>query len=177
MTEPVTLRFHPTPDLVSRAMTAWQEPWDQMKARRFPLRFMVPMMVAGLIVGVAASSGLLDILGTAAVNGALFGFGLGMVFWFAMHRRQVAKLSAFTATRLAREGDTEARFDATSRYFTNATGQSHIHWAAIDAVIDTQGATALRIGAMIHPVPDDALPPGLTPGAFRARLSAWRGAA
>jgi len=177
MTEPVILRFRPTPELVGRAMTAWQEPFDLMKARRFPFRFMVPMMVAGLVVGVAASTGLLELVGIAAVNGALFGFAPGMAFWYAMHRRQVAKLTAFSATRLVREGDTEARLDPTGLHFTNATGHSRINWGAIDAVITMPDATALRMSAVIHPIPDAALPKGLSPDTFRARIAAWRGGA
>jgi hypothetical protein len=70
-------------------------------------------------------------------------------------------------------GETTAVFDAAGAVFTDAVSRAELRWAAVDAVVGVRGATVLRSGVSIIAIPDRALPAGLTPPAFRARLEAW----
>ncbi len=77
----------------------------------------------------------------------------------------------------ARRGPVEARFDASGIRLVSSFGVSDTWWRGIDAVLDLGTGTGLRMGLLVLPIPNGALPEGLTPDAFRARLEDWRSAA
>ncbi|MEP3347334.1 MAG: hypothetical protein ABJN34_07335 [Litoreibacter sp.] len=109
----------------------------------------------------------------------LIAFLIGMVSVFGIvvvnARLMLRETAARSMEQDAARGDVEVCFDASGVRFENNLGNSFNKWTAISEVMSLSDATALRMGAIIHPIPDAALP--MAPDAFREQLQAWKDAA
>ena len=172
MAEPIALRYTVTPDLLRRAVVAWQHPFDPKK-RRWPMRVVVPIMIGGVISAVLAMTGVYDRLGSRVVAGFVVGFVVGFFVMLAFQKYYAAQIAGHAADLVVRQGGTHAVFDDTGIHMENQLGHAFTRWGAVDQVIAMPGATVLRIGAVVYPVPDGALVGGMDGDGFRTRLTAW----
>ncbi|WP_282609080.1 hypothetical protein [Pelagibius sp. Alg239-R121] len=51
---------------------------------------------------------------------------------------------------------------------------SHVNWQAVEEILDLKTGTGLRSGLFVYPLPNEALPDGMSPENFREKLEAWR---
>lgn len=170
MNETLRMEYTVTPRLLLRAMTAWH-PRPRLRTRLLRIALIV---VAAVVTGtVLAVTGVFRMMPDGFWTGIFVGFYAGLAFWFVVQRVQAKKIGGFAADLLERQGITRAALSDAGAEFTTDVGRSHTDWPAVDQVITMSDATGLRIGALIHPLPDAALPDGITPDTFRARLMGW----
>ncbi len=104
-------------------------------------------------------------------------FLLGMVImWVGLMlfgRIQRRKLNSVLDDEQARRGPVTMQFGPEGCHFTSSFGVVDLKWRAVDQIIDLGEGTGLRTGLMVYPVPDGALPPGLSPDDFRSQLNAF----
>lgn len=135
------------------------------------------VLAAALFVGLAYAAARLlgpDAEATVLVGaGAGIGFGAALLLIASANRRMRRAVLA----QEKRRGEVTARFGPAGIAFRSGFGAQDMTWAAFDAVLPIKGGTALLSGGLVYPFPDAALPAGLAPEAFRARLEAWREAA
>lgn len=109
----------------------------------------------------------------------LFGaFAVGVLFvWAATQvniwvmRRRMKSISAQTQKL---QGPVSVELGPDGFRAESAFGDSFHKWQGIEEILDLQTGTGLRSGLMIYPLPNEALPEGLTPENFRQKLEAWR---
>ena len=77
---------------------------------------------------------------------------------------------------LEKVGESTAVFTANSVRVSDSTASAEFTWYGFDAINAVKDATVLRAGGMQYPIPNSALPEGLTPDAFRAQLQEWKDA-
>lgn len=59
----------------------------------------------------------------------------------------------------------------------SAISHSSLKWQAVDEIIDLGAGTGLSSGLLVYPIPNEALPDGMSPEDFRQKLESWRAAA
>ena len=139
---------------------------------RWVLKFVVWLlsviaMVAALQLEVVQRGGIAFLIGLLIMWGYIYGNGL-------LQRRQMNKVMLREETR---RGTVTAEFDPLGCRFNSEFGETTLNWFGINSVIDLGGATGLRSALVVYPIPDTAMPDGLTADEFRARLTAWHAAA
>lgn len=154
-----------------RAMTGW---WQSVVPPEPFLKRAIFWAVVWFAVGVVALAVAAAGLSMLYVGAGLFGAAL-MVSGFAyLQRTRMGRFWDVIGTHWERAGETEAVFGPDGVTLSDAVSRRELGWAAVDAVKGVRGATVLRSGISMIAVPDAALPQGLTPQAFRARLAEWR---
>ncbi|MFY0636249.1 MAG: hypothetical protein JXQ91_20755 [Vannielia sp.] len=99
---------------------------------------------------------------------------LGVVIWKG--RWQWRHLGARWEAHQARLGIWRMGFGRAGYHIRTEVSEVRAGWDIVSEVMSLPGGTGLLVGTAILTVPDAALPEGLTPEAFRARLEAWRAA-
>ncbi|SIO21734.1 hypothetical protein [Vannielia litorea] len=141
-----------------------------------------PGFMAGLcIAGGLTLAVLLQGSGVEVPWQPILGFGLGAAtvlgVWQLTYSRQLRRIMAEHDAAAAAAGEIVSRFGPEGIETRTALGQSFNHWGGVGAVHEIPGGTAVQMGLMTMPVPDSALPRGMTGRVFRAALDGWRGPA
>jgi hypothetical protein len=168
--EAITLRYAFEPGLFSRALMGW---WRSVMP---PAPFYKRVIQWALIwFGILMLTLVLGAMGIepVMVAVALVGMAVLVVIFVILQRVRMRQFAQKIGAHWALAGETVAVFDASGAVFTDAISRTDLRWAAVDAVTEVRGATVLRSGVCMLAIPDRALPEGLSPGAFRARLEAW----
>jgi len=162
------------PDLTKRAMMSWNQTRGN---RRNKLLFFVMCIAVGLVIGLVGSfTGLFDLLSRDAVIGTLVGFYAGLLVWMLVARHQINKLAGMAKVQNDKQGSVTAIYAPEGVEVTTRFTTSRNAWATYDDVILIDGATVLRAGGVVYPVPHTALPQGVTPERFFADIKRWQDA-
>jgi hypothetical protein len=117
-----------------------------------------------------------DVSLSGYLHAFLLGAGLALVYWsykvWAFRQGVLHKLHALDQA----EGGNDIKLNAKGVFISSLNAHSALGWPVISAITAVKGGTALRYGASQLAIPDTALPSGLTPDAFRARITAWKNA-
>ena len=169
MSEAIEASFEATPELQWQAAYGW----TLRDPERGPARF-------GM--GQALIWALVFVLVLAAFQGwfgpeLLLGIGLAMIVFGAVHlwscRRTNDRGRALYAARDPRTAQVGMVFDDVGFTHRDGLSETRVDWRAVEAVVALTQANGLRMGGGTVPVPDGALPEGLSPRAFRDRLRGW----
>lgn len=172
---PVAYRFAWSPEL-----------YGEIAARRPPPELGLTGSRRGLVWTVAGTVGLIAGLALAPVAFGLYPLdGAIMALWGAAagllavllvvlpHMRR-ARIAADLATR-TRQGEVRVRLSAEGVETQSEVAESLTRWPGVALVSETPRATLIWLGALIAlPVPDAALPEGVTRADLLARIAAWR---
>lgn len=170
MTDKIVLEYSESRDLLARAMTSWAQPKRTGKAL---IWYWSKFVIFGAVLGLALTwSGIFRITPDGFWIGLLAGFYATLIGCVVAHRMSVNKLSRFAFDLVDRAGPVTATFDQDGARFKSRISDGWQSWDCVDQVIEMKDATVLRAGAIVYPLPDEALPEGLTPQAFRDWLSA-----
>jgi hypothetical protein len=173
MSDEIVVRYRFDRRLLPRALGGW---W---RSAMPPAPFIRRVLAWGLIW-----LGLLMVtlaLGAAGIEPVFVVAGLVgaavLVVWFVVLQRvRMRRFAEIIGSHWDRAGETRATFGPSGAVFATTVTRTDLAWAGVDAIAAVRGATVLRSGVGMLAIPDAALPPGLTPVAFRARLEAWRSA-
>ena len=72
------------------------------------------------------------------------------------------------------QGPFSVEFGPDGCRFCSPLSNSNLKWQAVEEIIDLRTGTGLRSGLLVYPLPNDALPDGMSPEDFRERLETWR---
>lgn len=127
------------------------------------------------VMGVALVIKLMDFgfINTTMIYSAFFGFCAGVGYWTLAYRSNMAKLSKLASVSVERQGDVRAEFCAEHIVFQTDLSSCHMQWSSLDHIYIVAGATVLRVGTFVYPIPDAALPKEITLDMFRADLTNW----
>jgi hypothetical protein len=143
------------------------------RAQRNPLGFIVKVAIwVGVFVITLFVSRIPNLAGD--VIPFMTGLAAYVLISIIFIQLQKRSLRALIAQDQVARGETTATLDANGCTFSSSFGTSHINWYGIDKIIDLKQGTGLRSRLLVYPLPDDALPAGLTPDQFRKTLEAWR---
>lgn len=172
MTTRYEMTYEVPNDMLRRAMTSWAKP-AQNKRRIWV--FFALCLIGGVALGVLGNAtGLFQVLPEGFLLGTLVGFYLGLLVWLIFHRTQLRKLSAMSEGQLEKQGPIHATYWAEGAEVRTKHTSTRSGWACYDQVIAMDDAVALRSGAVIYPIPHDALPEGVAPATFLADLQRWQ---
>lgn len=167
----ITLTFGHDRQHFRRALTGWWQ--SAVPPQSFVGRStgwaMIWLAIGILIMGLLAWG-----LTPGHIGAGLGGAGLLVGAFAYLQRTRMGRFHAEIGRHWDKAGDTTARFDATGVLLTDRVSRRELSWDAIDAIRGVRGVTVLRSGISMIAVPDTALPQGLRPKEFRARLDAWR---
>jgi hypothetical protein len=108
--------------------------------------------------------------------GLLIGAVVALGFYLWVTRRMTQDLTARLDALHAVNGPSHIVFDATGFTTSGRHDRGFIGWPLIGPAQPFPGGTMMSYGTSLLVIPDVALPQGLTPAAFRDRLSTWRAA-
>lgn len=139
-----------------------------------------------LVVTVAAAVGLIAVAALIPVpfgiypwDGAIVALwgaagGLFAVLLVVIPHMRRARIAADLRTRI-RHGEMRVRLSAEGMEMETDVARGLTRWAGVAAVSETPRATLLWLGALIAlPVPDAALPEGVTRADVLSRVAEWR---
>ena len=174
-TEPITLSYQADRAFAETGMKAWNTYLTKlMRAHPAKEAILLGVILGGFLVvlqfgfGVDLDTG--DIL-TFAI-GALM--AITLIIWLV--KRQTDQLLKRVLEEEAKRGTTHARFGPEGVNFTSDLGELHLNWPAISEIVLFDTGTLLVTSVIAYPIPDAAMPEGLTPDAFRRLLENWRAA-
>ncbi len=172
-----TIHYTVTADILAQASCSWVKEVNTGYMRWF--RYVrVFLIYVGVLIFMNAALQFLfgenyvDTHYAGAVVGAAFGY---FMFFFLVWLSQ-RKLRQLTMQHLEKVGESTAVFTANSVRVSDSTASAEFTWYGFDAINAVKDATVLRAGGMQYPIPNSALPEGLTPDAFRAQLQEWKDA-
>lgn len=160
-----------TPEMRTLAMASFVKSLRSSVEKRRRLAF----FALAYVLGIALLLKLLDfgLINTMMTTSAFFGFCGGIGYWTLAHRSNLAKLSELMNVSVERQGHIRAKFCADHVEFQNDLSHCYMQWGIIDEIFVIAGATILRAGVFMYPIPDAALPKGTTLDMFRADLTSW----
>jgi hypothetical protein len=167
--EAITLRYGFEPAILSRSLMGW---WRSVMP---PAPFYKRVIQWTMIwIGLLMVTLVLGALGIepVLVGVAMIGMAVLVVIFVILQRVRMRQFAREIGSHWALAGETVAVIGASGAVFTDAVSRNELSWAAVDAVVGVRGATVLRSGVSMIAIPDRALPEGLSPRAFRARLEA-----
>ena len=167
----IELRYRFDTKLLPAAMSGWWR--SAVPPQKFVHRAVFWAVVwLGLLVlaGAIGQYGLSPVLVVAGILGA----GVMVAAFAYLQRTRMRQFYRIVGAHWDHTGEISARFDADGVELRDQVSDRRYAWAAIDAVQKAKGATVLRTGMSMIAIPDAAMPEGLDPGAFRARLNGWR---
>lgn len=169
--EPITITYREDPALLREAMTAWARAEAKAKPD-FWKKLGLSLLIGGAI-GLAAS--LLDVDDfPQKMLWTLAGFLVGLVIWLGVAHHHQRKVLSLAMEGAEERGEVTAVLDSEGLRFSSGFGTSLTFWQGVHGVLALKAGTALRMGAVSYPIPDAALPPGLSGEEFRARIEFWR---
>ena len=175
MSQAYTLHYVVSDALTKRAMVSWSRPAQN---RRQLWLFFAACVAVGALIGLSIGwLGIDKIITSPMLLSGLVGFYLGLALWLVMHKRDVRRLTAFTARQREKQGPLTATFGPDEVTIDSALSRSTFAWGCVDDVIAMDGATALRSGALVYALPHSALPDGVSAKQFHQDLVSWQAAA
>ena len=97
---------------------------------------------------------------------------LGHAFFGLMQRKRIN--SVLKQTQSLR-GPFSVEFGPDGCRFNSPLVNTVLKWQAVEEILDLRTGTGLRSGLLVYPLPNKALPDGVSPEDFRSTLEAWRG--
>jgi hypothetical protein len=167
----ITVTFGHDRRLFRRALTGW---WQSAVPPQSFVGRSIGWAVIWLAVGMLIMGLLAAGLTPGHIGAGIGGAGLLVGAFAYLQRTRMGRFHTEIARHWDKAGDTTARFDASGVVLTDAVSRRELQWNAIDAIRGARGVTVLRSGISMIAVPDAALPDGMRPKDFRARLDAWR---
>ena len=150
------------------------------QAQKPPKPAMKQYALAGLaiVVVIAALTFVLDwaLDIRLQAEGVLVGGLLVYEYWRWSHRRLVKHAVSIAMHQSAKQGLIEVVFDAGGISQSSKMATSRHVWAAIDDIIPGRDCTLIFMGPNTLPIPDDALPNGMSRSKFIAHLQQWKSA-
>ncbi len=120
----------------------------------------------------------LDVLQDARTKPLVGAFVTGVIFMaiaaYASIWIQRKRMSTILTQTQTLQGTVSVELGPDGFRAESAFGDCFLKWQGIEEIHDLQTGTGLRSGLMIYPLPNEALPEGLTPEDFRQKLEAWR---
>lgn len=176
-TEAIPLEYQLSPAIMKQASVAWtkEAPFAKRIVGRF-WRIVLWLVGINFILFGALRFFHGPDYTDAHFDGAILGIVtgcIGMMIFVRLMNNQIQKKAKDYVAGL---GAISLTLSEEGTRFIEAHGFSQQTWGAYEAIIAVKGATVLRAGAMQYPIPNDALPEGLTPEAFRAQLQEWKDA-
>lgn len=131
-----------------------------------------------MLAAIAAVLLLIYFVGAPVLGWSFLAFFLGMgsgigIVWLKTVRRH-RKVLRTVLDAQDRAGPKTLDVGPDGLRIETAQSLTSQRWTAIDRVIALDDATVLLSGGTVLPVPDAALPEGVAPSAFRARIEDWR---
>ena len=169
MREPLELSYQMTPQLQLQAAYGWTvngagDGVTWVRVFWIVLWFVIVFAMLGNLQGGAVR--VYGLIAVMAIGGFMVVNGISCVFMNQRILQLYGKIVQGTGNVTFR-----LREDALS--ISDEASSTRLERAAIDDVIALKGATGLRRGAGTMPIPDSALPEGLTPDAFRQMRCDW----
>lgn len=131
-----------------------------------------------IMVGLAA---LIDLLSAAELSVEILYVFLGVIVGFAIYTaflnrayRRVARLMAASPVYAGR---LTTVMDASGVRISGDAASIRLGWQAVEGVLALKSGLALIVPSELVPIPDAALPEGLSREALQHRIQAWRDAA
>ncbi|WP_027256445.1 hypothetical protein [Leisingera aquimarina] len=90
-----------------------------------------------------------------------------LIFWT---ERQISKRAAEIEVK---RGTTHTTFSSEGISYCNDIEQYRLSWLGVDGAIELDGGTGVIYGPGFLPIPDDALPEGMSSDDFRKRIEEW----
>ncbi len=87
-----------------------------------------------------------------------------------------ARLKSSLEQTQSLHGSLSVEFGPEGCVFNSAVSHSTLKWRAVDEILDLRTGTGLRSGLLVYPLPNEALPDGMSPPDFRQNLEEWRAA-
>lgn len=167
----IVLRFAMDGRLLHRGLRAWWR--TALRPPSFLRRVVVWALAWAAILPLTVGLGVIGVP-PAMVGAGVIGAGV-LILGFAVLQR--VRMRAFI-DELARHwqlaGETRAIFGPAGVRLADSVSRVDLAWGAVDGIGPGRGLTVLRVGVGMIAIPDAALPAGLAPDAFRARLDDWR---
>lgn len=154
----------------------------KMMARRDPARRRSGWRALGIwvliLVGLAA---LIDGIRAAELRMEILYVLLGMIFGFAFYtvflNRSYRRLARMMAANPVYSGERIVTLDPGGAEVRSAGAVNRLDWRAVEGAIQLKHGIALMVPNDLIPLPDAALPEGLTRAELLARIERWREAA
>lgn len=127
--------------------------------------------IGALTLGLSAAG-----IGPAFVAAGLIGAAFLIGVFGYLQRTRMGRFWDVIGAHWDKAGATTASFGPDGITLRDDVSSRDMTWAAVDAVKAKKGVTVIRSGISMIAIPDKALPEGLTPKAFRARIAEWRAA-
>ncbi|MCX7566928.1 hypothetical protein OS189_11310 [Sulfitobacter sp. F26169L] len=160
-----------TPEMQNRAMVSWATP---LRSRAEKLgRFGVGALGYVVLVGVVLTLLRTDFANRKMLFSATSGFCAAIAFWAVSHKISTARLKRGANEALARQGVVHAESSKQNVAPVTDISTGTTDWRCYEDAFAMRGASVLRSGASVFPVPDMALPAGTSPDVFRADLKHW----
>ena len=156
-----------------RGMTGW---WQSVVPPEPFLKRVIFWAVIWFGVGIIALglavAGLTMLFAVAGLVGA----GIMVASFAYLQRTRMSRFWDEIGRHWDRAGKTRVTADVSGLAIEDDVATRKLSWAAVDAVKAVRGGTVIRSGISMMVVPDEALPEGMAPKAFRAQLNVWRNA-
>jgi len=110
------------------------------------------------------------------VLGGFFGMAASLALYMIICTRINGRLKRLAADREHLRGETITTFGEIGFSYVTNHERYEVRWTGVDHIVELNGGTGIRIGAGTLPIPDSALPEGLSSEAFRSQLLQWKDA-
>ncbi len=110
------------------------------------------------------------------VLGVLAGAFLVLVYWKWSHQRLVKHVVSIAMRCSANQGPLTVTFTDAGIAVSSEVGSSETSWLAVDGLVPARSCTLINLGTTFMPIPDEALPVGMSREAFIAHLEKWKSA-
>ena len=167
----IELSWEPAPELLPRAMLGfWRDIVPPPNFVAQVIRWAVVWFLVGGVALLLSAFGQPPAFALAGVAGA----AVVMLGFAVLSRVRMRRFHEALGAHWQEAGRTKAWFDATGVRVMDGVGETRLDWRGVDGIAAIRGGTLLRAGISLVVVPDGALPDGLAPAEFRARLEGWR---
>lgn len=173
----IRLTYEPEAKFILKAMDAAGK--SILKAQPWRRRLRNIARAVPVLFGVAAAAVALLIVAGAELEPASIGIGMviGAAALFTASRDMVREVAEVNAAASGRGGPVTLVLGSEGLVEFTGCARIEVGWLAVDEMLDLKRGFGLRFGAMVIPVPDTALPEGVSRGDVRAFVEARSGRA
>lgn len=173
----LTLRYRVDEALLHEAMiVTGRELMRRRPEGENPSPWRALALVLAILIGIAA---VVDLVRYAGVSVELIYLFIGLAAGFGIYNtfldRGYRRIARLMAANPVFAGELVATLDPRGVEIRGDASLSRLDWQAVDDVLVLEsGALVLLVPSEILPIPEDALPPGLTRAELVARIERWR---